>query len=389
MRVAHVIAGRCNPDSANGVDKTVFYLSLHQARLGAHVAIFSFSDKEPIPIPGVEIKMVEPPRHGKLGSKIPYVGSEVVQELVFWKPGMVHFHSVHIGPFIAMGKLLRKWRIPYVVTPHGGFAPGRLARVGPQVRAYIRLLEKAYLEGARFIHAVSRNDEEGLRSLGVRANVVVVPNGIDPTLVADHVDAELLRRRFPQLGGKRIFLFLGRLDPVPKGLDLLLQAFAMARPANAALVLVGPDWRENLRRLQDKAQELNVGDRVVFAGPAYGREKWSCLAATDVFVHTSRWEGFSFSVLEAMAMGKPVLVSRPADPGDIGDYGAGVRVEPQVDQIAEALRTFANLSSEHLKRMGQRSRSLVEQGYNWQGIVAQLLEAYNNPGEGRRLLIND
>jgi glycosyltransferase involved in cell wall biosynthesis len=121
----------------------------------------------------------------------------------------VHFHSVHIGPFVALGRALRCRGIPYVITPHGGFAPGRLTRVGTGVRAYVRLLEKPYLEGAQFVHAVSRNDVEGLRSLGVRARVVV-PNEIDPAALPTRVDAGLLRRRFPGLWGKRVFLFLGR-----------------------------------------------------------------------------------------------------------------------------------------------------------------------------------
>jgi len=376
VRIAHFLIGRCNPESANGVDKTVFYLSLHQARLGARVAVFSFSDKKPITIPGVEIKTIEPPKYGSFGSKLPYVRSEVVRELMLWEPNIVHFHSVHIGPFIAMGKLLRRQGILYVVTPHGGFAPGRLARVGPQVRAYIRFLERPYLEGAQFIHAVSHNDEEGLISLGVRAKSVVVPNGIDPTAVPDHVPPELLHNRFPLLKNKRVFLFLGRLDPVTKGLDLLLEAFAVARNPDTALVLVGPDWHGNLARLKKQVWRLSLNEQVVFVGPVYGQEKWSCLAGADVFVHPSRSEGFSFSVLEALAIGKPVLVSQAADPGDIRDSGAGITVEPQVDQIVEALRTFANFSSTDLNRMGQRARTLVEQRYYWQGIASRLLEAY-------------
>jgi len=56
MRIAHVLLGRCNPDSANGVDKTVYYLAHHQASLGSQVAVFSLTVKEPIPIPGAEVR---------------------------------------------------------------------------------------------------------------------------------------------------------------------------------------------------------------------------------------------------------------------------------------------------------------------------------------------
>ena len=381
MRIAHVLLGRCNPDSANGVDKTVYHLARHQAALGAEVAVFSLTLKEPLPVPGAEVRTFPPP-WGRLGRLWPGVPGRLVEELLGWRPDLVHFHSVHIGPFVALGRALRRRGVPYVVTPNGGFAPGRLARVGPEVRAYVRLLEKPYLEGARFVHAVSHNDVEGLKALGVRAPVVVVPNGIDPAAVPNQVDADLLRRRFPGLRGKRVFLFLGRLDPVHKGLDLLLEAFAANRLPQAALVLVGPDWRGSLARLRELARHLGLDERVVFAGAAFGEEKWAYLAGADVFVHPSRWEGFSFSVLEALAMGKPVLVSSAADPGEIRASGAGVTVEPRVAELSEALRALGTSSPEELERMGRRARALAEERYDWRAIAARLMEAYQHEEEG-------
>ncbi len=61
MRIAHVLLGRCNPDGANGVDEAVYHLSRHQAALGAEVGIVSLTVKEPIPVPGVEVKDLPPP----------------------------------------------------------------------------------------------------------------------------------------------------------------------------------------------------------------------------------------------------------------------------------------------------------------------------------------
>jgi glycosyltransferase involved in cell wall biosynthesis len=251
--------------------------------------------------------------------------------------------------------------------------------VGAEVVAYVRLLEKPYLERAQFVHAVSQNDLEGLRALRVQARVVVVPNGIDPATVPSRVDAELLYRRFPSLRGKRVFLFLGRLDPVPKGLDLLLEAFAAARLPRTALVLVGPDWRGSLARLREQVRYLGLEERVVFTGPAFGEEKWAYLTGADVFVHPSRWEaGLPFSVLEALAIGKPVLVSRAADPGEIGTSGAGLTAELRVNELSEALRTLGTSSPEELERMGRRAWALARERYNWRAIAIRLMEAYQH-----------
>ncbi|MGC8876990.1 glycosyltransferase [Thermus sp.] len=382
MRVIHLILGRCNPGSANGVDKTVYYLARHQAALGANVAVFSLTQKDPIPIEGAEVHTFPPPP--KWARLVPLPPGEVLKAILKWKPDIVHFHSVHIGPFVGLGRRLKRQGIPYVVTPHGAFAPGRLARVPPWVRLYIQLVEKSYLEEVHFVYAVSQNDVEGLKLLGIQTRPVVIPNGIDLSAVPKNVDASLLRRRFPSLQGKRVFLFLGRLDPAQKGLDILLEAFARADLPDAALVLVGPDWRGSLEKLKATARKLGIEEKVIFAGPAYGEEKWAYLAGADVFVHPSRWEGLSVSVLEALVMGKPVLVSQAADPGGIGAYGAGVAVEPRVVELSEALRALGRFSPEELQRMGHRGQTLVEEQYGWRAIAARLMEVYQREVYGAR-----
>jgi glycosyltransferase involved in cell wall biosynthesis len=204
---------------------------------------------------------------------------------------------------------------------------------------------------------------------------VEVPNGIDLAAVPRKVDVSLLHRRYPKIAGRRVFLFLGRLDPLHKGLDLLLEAFAQAVAYNFALVIVGPDWQGSMAWLRSRAEALGLGGRVIFTGPAYGREKWSYLAGGDVFVHTSRWEGFAFSVLEALAMGKPVLASTGADPErKINKQGAGFTVPATAKDVAKAIHCLAQLSNEELLRMGSQARAMAEE-YDWKHIARSLLEA--------------
>ncbi len=376
MRVAHFVLGRASLDSPNGVDKTVFYLAKNQALLGDQVAIFAFTNEETAAIPGVEVYKLPPPPNRWLRI-LPHAPTTALRELLRWQPDIVHFHSVHIGIFVALSRWLKQRGVPYVVTPHGGFALGRLAHVGPHIRAYSRLVERPYLEGAKFVHAVSQSDVKGLLALGVRARVEIIPNGMDPSSVPSVLETGLLRGRFPHLKGKRVFLFLGRLDPLHKGLDLLLHAFARANLSEAALVLVGPDWRGSLGKLKNLVNHLRLESQVVFAGPASGLEKWSYLADADVFVHTSRWEaGLPFSVLEAMALSKPVLLSSAIGAEDVREYRAGMVVEADVVSIAEALSVFGNMSSEELADMGLRGNRLLKEKYNWESIAKRLREAY-------------
>src|SRR5690606_29980626 len=143
------------------VENVVYFLSLHQAKLAGAVAVFNVTSKAAIGIPRVEAVTVDP--EGRRGmARLPIPLPCLEKAILAWRPDVVHFHSVHVGWFIGTARQLRRRHIPYVVTPHGGFAPGRLARVGPVVHAYIRTLERPYLDKAHFVHAVSQNDVDGL-----------------------------------------------------------------------------------------------------------------------------------------------------------------------------------------------------------------------------------
>jgi glycosyltransferase involved in cell wall biosynthesis len=388
MRIAHFLLGRCNPDSANGIDKTVYYLSRTQAEFGHDVGVFSITDKPPIPVPGAEVKTFPPRRppiplpRGRmgdlLGQRSPLnLPPALVRALFDWKPDVVHFHFVHIPQAIRLARRLSRLRIPYCVTLNGGLSPAALQRQKLAKYVFSRLFERSYLNGAAFIHAVSSLDIEGADAYGVRNRMVVAPNCIDPATMPPAADRGILQTRFPELRGRRIFLYLGRLDPQQKGLDLLVRAWARTGGRDrTGLVLVGPDWRTGRSQLEGIAGD--VGSDVVFTGPASGDEKWSLLAEADVFVHPSRWEaGVPFAVLEAMLASRPILISGSADPdGIIRSRESALVVDPDVVSIASGLRTLATLSSEELHAMGRRARAVVDEEFRWERTADILLAAY-------------
>ncbi len=144
---------------------------------------------------------------------------------------------------------------------------------------------------------------------GVRLDQVqVIPNGVDADEGDRFVAAAALRRDY---GGSAatILGMVARLHPQKAHPDLL-QAFARLKvsPADIRLWLIGdgPDRA----RLVEQAGALGIADRVVFAGDRGDVRDW--IAAMDIFVHPTYFEGLPLAVLEAMAMGKPVITS-PVD----------------------------------------------------------------------------
>jgi len=172
---------------------------------------------------------------------------------------------------------------------------------------------------------------EGVRPDQVRC----IPNGVDLDNCDRTAAAASLRRQY---GGDAhtIIGMVARLH-AQKAHGDLLKAFAkLASTDDIRLWLIGdgPE-RDNLTA---QARQLGIADRVLFAGDRGDVRDW--IAAMDVFVHPTYFEGLPLSVLEAMAAGKPVITS-PVD-GLRGLIASGVHgwlVAPgDIDALAAAIR---------------------------------------------------
>jgi glycosyltransferase involved in cell wall biosynthesis len=390
LKVAHVCLGRVNPEASDGMDKTIYYLSRAQADLGHSVRVFSITNKPPLPIRGVTVstyQSLKPSRllfNRRLQDLLCWrsplnLPKALVADLLAWHPDIVHLHGVHMLQHLVLSSRIRRAAIPYCVSIHGMLS-GAARRRHRLSKSLAAIWERPMLRGAAFLHALNEQEERDLREYGGAARIVIARNGID-TAALQPVNADQL----PHVTENALtFLFLGRLDPEQKGLDILLEAWSDARLGDATrLLLVGPSWRDSQPRLAALAKRLGVDSQVVFTGPASGQNKVDLLRRSSVFVLTSRWEGLAFSVLEAAALGKPCLLTSAADPlGRFGATGAGVIVEPTRSAIADGLRRFAQMDVTERDAMGRRARDLVEAEFTWAPVARTLIAAYRDSAAG-------
>ena len=364
--------GRCNPESANGIDKSVFYLSSAQAALGHDVALFSVSPKPVIPVPGVETHTYPPLMNVNIPSP------SLWRSLRHWCPDVVHIHSLYVPANALLALALRRKGIPYVITPHGAADEHVMLR-----RAYLKwpyrlLIERPTLNRAAFVHAIA--DQRSIIDYGVTSPVVVAPNAIDAATVPGDLDKQTCRTKAAINSPTRLALFIGRLDRLHKGLDILINAFADIAPdmQELVLVLVGPDHGNSRRILLDLTARRGIESRVIFRDAAFGVAKFELLAAADFVVQPSRWEaGVPFSVLEALAVGRPCLVSHAADPqAMIARYDAGVVVEPTIAAVARGLEQLGRASNETLRRQGDRAIVLAREEFSWPSVARTLIDGY-------------
>ena len=294
LRIVHFLPQACGPDASDGVLKAVFQLSSAQRALGHDVFL---ADRLLASLPDTLATRVKT-RLRRLSCTLP---ATVTGQIADRWPDIVHLHSVHVPENVAVATSLRRAGIPYCVTTHGGLSPAARAQRRLRKAAFAWIWERRFFDNACFVHALTPAEESDIRACGVRSPVLVVPNGIDPAFIAEAVDPHALRREHPALERRRVFMYVGRLEPVQKGLDTLITAFAAAGAPNAALVLVGPDSKKGLARLTALINHLGVSGAVTILGAASGERLANLMAGADVFVHPSRWEGLSLSVLEAAA----------------------------------------------------------------------------------------
>ena len=384
LRIAHISNEAYGFETANGVQQVVYRLTRAQAELGHAVAVFSRDDNAVNLLGSVESAFPASRRGRAPGERTVrerllsrYLEHALLEKVLAWHPDIVHFHSVHIPQNVALAPHLCREGIPYCVTVHGALFPPALRRAWLKKIAFNLLFERHYLNEAQFIQAVNPRETDAIRRRGVNRTVLVVPNGLPPDSSARPARPSEPFMRRPQLRHRRVFMFVGRLDPWQKGLDLLLEAFARARLQDTSLVLVGPDFQGTRHQLETLADRLRISSAVEFMPPAFGEDRANLLAAADVFVHPSRWEGLSLSVLAAAAAGKPCLVTREADPlGELERAQAAIIVEASVASIADGLRRAASLGSNELQAMGRRAQRVASAHFSWPTVAAKLVEAY-------------
>jgi glycosyltransferase involved in cell wall biosynthesis len=179
---------------------------------------------------------------------------------------------------------------------------------------------------------------------------------------------------------KRI-VFMGRLAIDHKGLDVLLEGYARYVRAggddDSELIIAGPDFRSGRGQLEALTASLLIEGSVRFPGALFGTDKDAMLRSARVFVHTSRWEGMPFAVLEALAMGCPVLLTPATNLGDIVlDYGAGVVVEGTAEAVCDGIATILEMPAHRYSAMCMAARRLVSEHFTWPKVAEQVAAAY-------------
>jgi UDP-glucose:(heptosyl)LPS alpha-1,3-glucosyltransferase len=238
---------------------------------------------------------------------------------------------------------------------------------------FVHLRDRARYRGRthRAVVVLSRRDVAELRDAygRVRPRVVEIPNGVDlerfrPPTPDERVEA----RSALGLGTEeRVAVFVGH-EFHRKGLRYAIEGLRSA-PSVLLLIVGGSD--DIIAEANASAQNLGVGDRVLFLGPRHDLAPF--LAASDMFVLPSAYEANALVVLEALASGLPVVTTRIGyAPEIVVDGDNGYLVDRDARAVGERLEELAGLDDDELAAFRRRARASVE-GHSWRATAERYL----------------
>lgn len=292
-------------------------------------------------------------------------------------------HSVWTYESVAVARATRG-RIPYAVFTHG--------MLDPWFRKHYPLkhLKKCFywpvqypvLRNARSVLFTSRLESElAPRSFWPnRWTSLVVPYGTNAPPSNLEAQQQAFCEMLPQLTGRSFLLFLSRIHE-KKGCDLLIEAFASVASGHREidLVIAGPDKDGLQGKLAGLAQRLGIAERVHWPGMLTGDAKWGALRACEAMVLPSHQENFGVIVAEALACGRPALISNQVNvwPQVVED-GTGL-VEPDtLDGVRSLLTRWFDLSDDEKAGMAARAVVSFKEHYSMANCAVAIRDLFSH-----------
>ena len=185
------------------------------------------------------------------------------------------------------------------------------------------------------------------------------------------------RAQCPELQDRPYLLFLSRIHE-KKGVDLLVQAHSQlaAKADGPALVLAGPGLETPYGQAIQQLTTRPIASHLLFPGMLTGDAKWGAFYGCEAFVLPSHQENFGIAVVEALACGKPVLISNQVNIWrEVADASAGLVADDTAAGTRELLTRWGQATVKEKQAMSGQARQLYDQQYALETATLHFLNA--------------
>jgi hypothetical protein len=278
------------------------------------------------------------------------------------KADLIHAHQA-LAPAILAYLISKLYRIPFIVTCHG-------SDIRNQKNKLVWLIQSFILRRANYVTVVS----EELKK------ILVHNYSVDPSRISiirngyDEKEINQLRRETKVENSKKI-VFVGSLRPIKDPYTLLLGFFKIkTKYPDVKLHIIGDGpLREELKKV---CMENDLYSSVIFEGRKTHRETLRSIAESTIFIMTSIGEGLPTVLIEAMALGKPVIATAVGGIPEVVKHEInGLLIPPRCPEcVAQALDKL--LSNPDLRKKYRKAAEESVKDLSWRKISEQYAEIY-------------
>lgn len=362
MRIA-IIGQKGIPAKDGGVERQVERLALDLVKLGQDVLVYNRKNYLPEKIKEYQgVKLVTLPfLNTKNLANITHNFLAVI-DLCFRKVDIVHFHGIGPSLLIFILKIFKP-KVKVVATLHsfdydndkwGGFA-----------KRMLKLGEKLMFKMSDKVIVLNENTQNYVKNK-YKKEAVIIPNGVE---ILENVGANLLNNW--DLKEKEYIISVSRLIKL-KGIQYLIKAFKDIK-TDMKLVIVGDgEYKHELEKMAGSDK------RIIFTNNQTSENLKQLFANAALFVQSSKMEGLSISLLEAMSLSLPCLVSDiEANLKVVNNKGLVFKSE-SVASLKEELEKFLEYDKEKLEKISKDLKDEILSKYEAKEIAKKTLFLYKN-----------
>lgn len=373
MNIIHIVHGKANPDGHNGISRVVYFLNKHEKLMGHNSQIWAVVDgiKKHERYQRDQYVTIEMfPRVNIFNKNLSDGICEHIRENKK-KIDIIHFHMIWFYDKNIIANEIKKCGIPFVITTHGTYSKPH-AYTGKRLLAKY-IFETKYLNTATEIHALQPDEAYGNYKYGVEVAQFTLPNGIE----LGEIPIKRKKIYDSRLVGKLVLVWIGvfRRD---KNLIQLLKALSYL-PDNIKekiiLIMAGPDNKGHKQELQIAAENMDIEEMVIFKDAVYKQDKYNLIETADVYIMPSLSEGMSMAILDALACGKPCILTKNCGMEYYLSENFFFMCEPFAFDIKRAICDMYE-KRDRLDEMGKNALRLSHTIFDWHQIVEKMLKNY-------------
>ncbi len=357
-----------------GVYNHVVRLSAALAERGHQITIcgppeYQRADLDVEVVPLEMVRSISPFRDLKSAIKF----AAVVRRI---RPNLIHAHSSKAGAVARIARVVRP-RTPVVYTPHGYAFAGYQEHKWK--RFVYRVVERVLAPLTSLVLCVCKWEERLAKSIGPRSRIRVVYNGVEVQSSTESFSQSTVPPAIEQLRSRGPVIASVTLLRPGKGAETLIDAMpsVLRSHPGVSLVIVGDGPERD--KMEARIEEREVSEAVRLIGEV--KDVAPILSGVDLFVNPSWAESFSYSVLEAMSLGMPIVAT---DVGGIceaiEDEVTGLLVQArEPGALAEAIVSMLD-DRDQATAFGVTAQSRVKQHFTFTGMVDRTLGVYRELG---------